>query len=361
MITPDLPVWDSVSVASGGQRKVRMREVAERAGVSHTTASFVLAGRDDMRISEETRQRVLRAAREMSYRPNLMARSLRTKVTRTIALISDTIVTDQYAGELIHGSLAAAVKREHLLVVSETEGDSAVEARLIEHVLGRQVDGVVYATLSTQQVRVPRALTGLPLVLLNCVAPNRRVPAVLPDEVEAGRTAAARLLQAGHRAGVYVAGEAPAEVFAARERLAGIDSAMEAAGARLQGRLDCAWWPEPAFDAITGFLRKGGRPSALICMNDRVAFGAYQALQAADIAVPAEVSVISFDDSALASWLRPQLTSVALPYFEMGRRAVETLLADRPQPGVQRVPMPLRERASIAPPPGTLPDLVEGH
>jgi len=71
----------------------------------------------------------------------------------------------------------------------------------------------------------------------------------------------------------------------------------------------------------------------------------------AGIAVPDEVSVISFDDSALASWLRPRLTSIALPYFEMGRRAVETLLADRPQPGVQRVPMPLRERDSVAPPP----------
>jgi LacI family transcriptional regulator len=147
-----------------------------------------------------------------------------------------------------------------------------------------------------------------------------------------------------------VVGDRPPDVLAARERLAGIESGMEAAGARLQGCLDCAWWPEPAFDAVTGFLREGVRPTALICMNDRVAFGAYQALGAAGIAVPEEVSVISFDDSVLASWLRPRLTSVALPYFEMGRRAVETLLADRPQPGVQRVPMPLRERASIAPP-----------
>ena len=347
---PERSKWQTPAVTEVRPHRVTLREVAERAGVSPTTASFVLAGRDDMRISENARLRVLRAARELSYRPNLMARSLRTKVTRTIALISDLIVTEQYAGQLVHGSLATAVKHQHLLVVSETEGDPGVEAGLVDDLLGRQVDGFVYATMFTRQVRVPRPLTGHPLVLLNCVAPNRRVPTILPDEVGAGRAAAGALLRAGHGAGVYVVGERPPEVFAARERMGGIESAMAAAGARLEGGLDCEWWPESAFEAVARFLREGGRPAALICLNDRIAFGAYQALDAAGIAVPDEVSVVSFDDSALAYWLRPQLTSVALPYFEMGRRAVETLLADRPQAGVQRVPMPLRERASIAPP-----------
>ncbi|HZB51866.1 MAG TPA: LacI family DNA-binding transcriptional regulator [Mycobacteriales bacterium] len=331
-----------------------MRDVAEQAAVSPTTVSFVLAGREDMRISEDTRHRVLRAARELGYRPNLMARSLRTKVTRTIALISDTIVTDHYAGDLVHGSLTTAVEHDHLLVVSETEGDSAVEAQLIEHLLGRQVDGFLYATLSTSHVRIPRALAGQRVVLLNCVAPSRRIPAILPDELEAGRCAAGTLLAAGHRRGIYVVGEQPQDVFAARERMAGILAGLDAAGARLAGTVDCLWWPEPAHDAVTLMLRSGDRPAALICMNDRVAFGAYQALAEAGIAVPDQVSVISFDDSALAAWLRPQLCSIALPYLEMGRRAVETLLDPAAAPVVQRVPMPLRERASIAPPPASL-------
>jgi LacI family transcriptional regulator len=330
-----------------------MREVAERARVSPTTVSFVLGGREDMRISEDTRQRVLRAARELGYRPNLVARSLRTKVTRTIALISDAIVTDQYAGGLVHGSIYAAVKHDHLLVVSETEGDPTVETRLIDHLLGRQVGGLIYATLSTSHVRLPRVLTGQPTVLLNCLASNGTVPAIVPDEAEAGRTAATRLLDAGHRSGIYVVGETPPEVLAAQERMAGIAGAMDTAGARLAGSVDCPWWPEPAFDAVARLLRSGARPAALICMNDRVAFGAYQALAKAGIAVPDEVSVISFDDSALASWLRPQLTSVALPYFEMGRSAVETLLDPERAPAVRRVPMLIRERASVAPPPAS--------
>jgi LacI family transcriptional regulator len=85
-------------------------------------------------------------------------------------------------------------------------------------------------------------------------------------------------------------------------------------------------------------------------LNDRIAMGAYQALGARGLLVPSDVSVVSFDDSDLASWLRPSLTSVALPYFELGRRAVELLLDSERRPGIHRIPMPLRERESVAGP-----------
>jgi LacI family transcriptional regulator len=96
-------------------------------------------------------------------------------------------------------------------------------------------------------------------------------------------------------------------------------------------------------------LLAGGAPvTALLCLNDRIAFGAYQAIQEAGRHIPDDISVIAFDDSDLASWLRPQLTSVALPHFELGRRAVELLFGDDGHTGRQLVPMPLRERGSIA-------------
>src|SRR3982750_4062245 len=117
-------------------QRATLLQVAQRAGVSRSTASFVLTGRhQDMRISEDARQRVLRAAQELDYRPNLMARSLRTKITRTIALVSDPI-----AGRAIHGSLAAAVAHGHLLFIGETEGDPLIEEKLISDFLDRQVD-----------------------------------------------------------------------------------------------------------------------------------------------------------------------------------------------------------------------------
>jgi LacI family transcriptional regulator len=165
-------------------QRATLLQVAQRAGVSRSTASFVLAGRHlDMRISEDARQRVLRAAQELDYRPNLMARSLRTKVTRTIALVSDTIASDPYAGRAIHGSLAAAVAHGHLLFIGETEGDPVVEEKLISDFLDRQVDAFIYASMFTRYVRLPKLLKGRRVVLLNCLTRGARQAhhAVIPD------------------------------------------------------------------------------------------------------------------------------------------------------------------------------------
>jgi LacI family transcriptional regulator len=336
-------------------QRATLLQVAQRAGVSRSTASFVLAGRHlDMRISEDARQRVLRAAQELDYRPNLMARSLRTKVTKTIALVSDTIASDPYAGRAIHGALAAAVAHGHLLFVGETEGDPLVEERLISDFLDRQVDAFVYASMFTRYVRLPKQLRGRPVVLLNCLTRAARPVqhSIIPDELTAGLSAARALLEAGHRQGIHLVGHPGGRVFASRERLAGIKEGLGEAGARLAGTIDCDWWPDSAYDAVTRALADGLEPTALICLNDRVALGAYQALREAGRVIPDDVSVLSFDDSDLAAWLRPQLTSISLPHYQLGWQAVETLLdpAGRDRPEVRRVPMPVRYRASIGKP-----------
>ena len=335
-------------------QRATLLQVAQRAGVSRSTASFVLAGRhQDMRISEDARQRVLRAAQELDYRPNLMARSLRTKVTKTIALVSDTIASDPYAGRVIQGSLAAAVSRGHLLFIGETEGDPVVEQRLIADFLDRQVDAFLYASMFTRYVTLPKQLRGRPVVLLNCLTRTAR-PAhhsIIPDELTAGLTAARTLLDAGHRQGIHLVGHPGDGVFASRERLAGIEEALGDASARLAGTIDCNWWPDSAYDAVSQALAAGLQPKALICINDRVALGTYQALREAGARIPDDVSVISFDDSELAAWLRPQLTSIALPHYELGWHAVEALLGPEAPPAVMRLPMPIRRRHSIGKPP----------
>ena len=219
-------------------QRATLLQVAQRAGVSRSTASFVLAGRHlDMRISEDARQRVLRAAQELDYRPNLMARSLRTKVTRTVALVSDTIASDPYAGRAIHGALAAAVAHGHLLFIGETEGDAVVEEKLISDFLDRQVDAFIYASMFTRHVRLPKLLKGRPVVLLNCLTRGVRQAhhAVIPDELEAGWNAARVLLEAGHRDGIHLVGNSAERVFAGRERLAGIREGLMAADAKPAG------------------------------------------------------------------------------------------------------------------------------
>jgi LacI family transcriptional regulator len=334
-------------------QRATLLQVAQRAGVSRSTASFVLAGRHlDMRISEDARQRVLRAAQELDYRPNLMARSLRTKVTRTIALVSDTIASDPYAGRAIHGSLAAAVAHGHLLFIGETEGDPVVEEKLISDFLDRQVDAFVYASMFTRYVRLPKLLKGRRVVLLNCLTRGARQAhhAVIPDEVAAGWSAARVVVESGHRDGVYLVGSQAERVFAGRERLAGIREGLGAAQIKLAGSIDCNWWPDSAYEAVRQALAGGLRPKVLICLNDRIALGTYQALREAGVTIPDDVSVLSFDDSELAAWLRPQLTSISLPHYQLGWQAVELLLGQQSEPAVVRVPMPVRQRASVVKP-----------
>jgi LacI family transcriptional regulator len=329
--------------------RVRLLDVALRAGVSRTTASFVLSGRTDMRISAAAQERVRRAAEELGYRPNIAARSLTTKSTHTIGLISDTIATRQYAGDFIRGINAAALERGYLLVIGETEGDPDAVARVTRGMLDRQVDGLIYGTEFTRHVELP-AFDQHPVVLLNCLSAPLLGPAVVPGEYKAGRAAARALLDAGHREGIYLVGERPRHLFAARERLAGIRAELSRAGASLAGTITCRWQVESAYAAVSDFLDRSGTPAAFICLNDRIALGLYQALSEAKLVIPYDVSVVSFDDSDLATWLRPQLTSVALPHYAMGYRAAELLLTHDLDPVVYQIEMPLRERSSVSRP-----------
>jgi LacI family transcriptional regulator len=330
--------------------RVTLQDVAERAGVSRTTASFVTTGRRDMGISARAEERVNKAARELGYRPSLLARGLRTNLFQTIGLISDVVATEPYAGDLIRGSLSTAIRQQHLMLIAESGGDSKLEEQLIHGMLDRGVDGFVYAALSTRRTVLSRSLHGHPVVLLNCLTAARGIPAVIPDDHGAGRAAAGILLAEGHRDSIYLVGETPAHVVGAAARISGVKAALSEAGVRLAGQLESLWWPEEAYAAVHALLASPARPTALICLNDRVAFGAYQAIGEAGLAIPQDLSVVSFDDSDLASWLRPALTSIAIPHFDMGRRAVELLL-DRSGAGeVERMPMPVHHRASVGPP-----------
>jgi LacI family transcriptional regulator len=268
----------------------------------------------------------------------------------TLRDVAERAGVSRTTGELVRGSLATAVRNEHLMFIGETEGDTEVEQRVVQDMLDRGVRGFLYGSMYTRRATLPAILRGHPVVLLNCVTRGRSHAMVVPDERRAGRAAATALLAAGHRDGIVVVGEVPGHVIAAQERDEGIRGALRDAGAAPAGAVDCLWWPEPARTAVAAFLREGGCATAFIAINDRVALGIYQALTNAGRRVPDDVSVVSFDDSDLASWLDPALTSVAIPHFELGRRAVELLLDDDRPTGVHRVPMPLRARASIGPP-----------
>jgi LacI family transcriptional regulator len=300
---------------------------------------------------------VFAAAAELGYRPNVAARSLRTQKTSTLAFISDIVATTRFAGDMIRGALDAAREHDHVLLIAETQGDESFEQHAIEAMLDRQVDGVIYAAMATRQLVVPAALLSQPIVLLNAVSAEGR-PCVLPDDEQAGHAVATALIEAGHRDRISLIGrnrlkeKDPEVSLAAHGRHRGVERALNEAGAGLHASVSCQdWLPEHGYAAMRSLLRKPTRPTAVICMNDRLAFGAYQALADAGLEIPQDMSVISFDDDAIAAWLRPGLSTAALPHEQMGRQAVELLLggsaADR-----HLVPMPLRRRGSVGPPTG---------
>lgn len=360
-------------VDGAGRSPATLRDVAASAGVSPTTVSYVLNGRgDQMRISPTTVARVRAAASELAYRPNPKARSLRTRSTATIGFISDQIASNPYGVSILSGASQAAQERGHLVLLAEG-GDPVFEHGLIEDLLDRGVDGVVYATRTTRTVRLPEPLHGVPVVLVNCEDPHVPRPSIVPDDHGGGRAAAGILLAVGV-SDVAVVG-APGHTTSSTSASAASGAAEGAAGHGLAGALriagirvelatsflevgavlPCEWTTAAAFDATTCWLANGGRAEGLICMDDRIAMGAYQALAEAGLRVPDDISVVSFDGSALASWLRPALTSLNVPAAELGALAVRRLLArSEPEHAAslrKTVPMSVRVGRSVRHPP----------
>ncbi|GAA1126060.1 LacI family DNA-binding transcriptional regulator [Arthrobacter flavus] len=334
-------------------KRVTLADVARRAGLSSSAASMILNGRPDTRLSKDAHDRVHRAAAELGYRPNVAARSLRVDKTQTIGFISDTVATTRFASGLIKGALAAAERAEHVILLAETGGDPTRETEAIAALLDRQVDGIILATTRSREVMVPTLPEKTRVVLLNAVS-DSHATSVLPDEERGGRAAVALLADAGHHEGIVLLGHnevTERDLFRSTtvaRRLAGIRDEMRERGLSFM-REESVWdWaPANGYTLVDALLAEGALPRALLCLNDPLAFGAYQALTERGLRVPDDVSIVSFDNDEIASYLRPGLTTIALPHEEMGARAVELLLDGSAPHGEHLVEMPVIVRASI--------------
>ena len=348
----DIGVSEAVRVWGGVTKKrVTLADVARLAGLSSAAASMILTGRPDTRLSAEAHERVHAAAAQLGYRPNIAARALRTDKTRTIAFISDYVATTRYASGLIRGALEAAEKANHVMLVLETGGEPAREVQAIEAALDRQVDGIIFAAMRAREVFVPDMPATTAVVMLNGTS-SRFKTSVLPDEFEGGRSAVNLLHAAGCRDGIALIGHSEmverglfrSETVA--RRLAGIRHEMAAHKLSFVAEESCwEWEPHHGYDIVSRLLRQT-MPKALLCLNDRLAFGAYQALAEAGLVVPDDVSIVSFDDDVIAAYLRPGLTTIALPHEEMGRESVRLLLGSHKESEVL-VSMPLVARGSL--------------
>lgn len=337
--------------------RVSIRDVAERAGVSVTTVSHVLNDAPGKRISKDTRGRVRTAAHELGYQPNGVARSLRLQRSHILALVSDEIATTPHAGQIILGAQEAASRHGWLLMLVNSGGDPETETAEIRALQQRQVDGFLYATMYHREVDLPEELRDSPTVLLDARSSDVAVPSVAPDEVAGGRVATQVLLDHGHRrVGLVLNLD---DIPATRGRLAGYRQALADAAIAFDESLvvQAQSETEGGLTAARALLDRPDPPTAIFSFNDRMAMGVYHAAAERGLRIPEDLSVVGFDNQELiADGLRPGLTTVALPHYEMGAWAVEALIRriDSPEAEPEQVllPCPLVVRDSVAPPPG---------
>lgn len=346
-------------------KRVTLAHVAAASGVAVSTASLILSGRGpSVRISAASQQRVFETAKQLGYRPNAVSVGLRKGHTSTLGFVSDSVASSRLAGEMIKGAIEGARDRGFMVFVGETGGNVTLERQLLDAMFDRQVDGLILASMLTHGRELPADLDRTPTVLLNIAVDGPPpMPVVLPSEFQAGKDAAATLIDAGHREIHLIgAGPGPDDVrtisSAAHERLAGILAVMNEHGLKpASGHGINQWLPPEGYRAVNELL-EDGVPKALVCFNDRLAMGAYQALQEHGHKIPDDVSIVSFDDASIAGWLHPGLTTFALPHRAMGKRAAELLIKlvehdrespDAPAPPGEThlIPMPVRTRGSV--------------
>jgi LacI family transcriptional regulator len=282
---------------------------------------------------------------------------MRTQRSKVLAFVSDDIATTPFAGQIIQGAQVTAWRHEMLLLMFHTGGDPVVEEAGVEAALERSVEGIIFATMYHRAVRLPKNAFRLPLVLVDCFTGDGSVPSVVPNEIDGGFTATNLLLQNGHRRIAMI--NADEKYPAAAGRLKGYRKALKQFGMAEEPELvrQAGWWQDDGYEQALELLKIKRPPTAIFCANDRVAMGVYDALKEKGLDIPGDMSVVGFDDQELLSaHARPPLTTIRIPYFEMGAWAVEQLLGE---PDASRQPgkpvmleCPLVLRASVDIPSG---------
>jgi len=340
--------------AGEGRSSPTIYNVASRAGVSTATVSRALNG--TAKIAPATRQAIDEAVRELGYRPNGLARSLRTKSTQTIALLLPDI-TNPFFPRLVRGVQVAARRRGYLMLLASAEGDAAGEQDYLELFRANAVDGALLVGVSIPSEQITRVVAeGFPIVSLDRDIDCPDVPLVQVDNREGARTAVEHLLQLGHRRIAHIGG--PHGLNISRERLAGYREALTSARIAVDPALIVEGDYEETGGAAAAarLLDSGVHFTAVFAANDLTAIGAMDALHERGLQVPDDVSVVGFDDLRLAAYVSPGLTTVHQPAAEIGERAagilIDIIRGRRRAGRVGHVVLPphLVERASTAPP-----------
>jgi DNA-binding LacI/PurR family transcriptional regulator len=303
-------------------KRATVRDVAELAKVSRTTVSFVLNEVPGIRISDETRQRVLEAAQQLNYHPDATARRMVTGRTNVIGFVlrqsPDQVFADQFLPQVLNGlTHAAAAQNYHVLIEPvPPESKPGAYLRLVRE---RHVDGIILSGPRFDDEELLRFhAEGWPLVMLGQL-PNADVMFVDIDNVGSAATATQHLIAQGHRR-IALITNAPPTYTAAMDRLAGYRQALESAGVSYAEALVefGEFAPHSGVRAMNRLLQISPRPTAVFVASDTVALAGLQ--------VPQDMALVGFDDISLSEFIDPPLTTIRLPAYGLGWGAAELLI-----------------------------------
>ena len=334
-------------------RQPTIRDVAERAGVSHQTVSRVINGHE--LVSSTTRERVKRAIEELHYVPSPIARGLMSNRTHSIGLVSSAI-SDHFFGEVAAGAEIEARRRGYYLVIASVEEHAEADERAyLRLMLERRVEGLIVA-----RPRLPISVDQLPLDHVPIVAiASADAPGVTVVDVDnrsGGRDAVGYLLQRGHRRIATVTG--PMEWRSSQHRLEGYRDALSTAGVAFDPSLTeqaHGWEPADGQAAMARLLMRGASFTALFTYSDMIGIGAIKELRTRGLRVPQDVSVVGYDDVPVAAYVDPPLTTIRQPMREVGEHAASLVLdaiAHGGQGANRLLPAQLIVRDSVIAPPG---------
>ena len=323
-------------------KRVTTHDVAKRAGVSQPTVSLVLSRNVNARVSAETRERVLEAARELGYVPNVVARSLVRSRSYAIGIIVPDLRNPFFA-EVVSGAERVASEAGYAVLLCETR--EIPLDRHIQTLLERQVDGMMMDAIGASSLPIAM-VNRVNLVLID--EPPDRWPGVASDAIGAGRLAAQHLLDLGHREFGFLG---PAtNVHAIRMRERGFMQTLAANGIRIDSTMlrrvaATAAGGQRGMRALLDLKRP---PTAVFCINDLVAAGALKVCSIDGVRVPGEMSIVGCDDIELATLLMPELTTIAIPARELGARAARLLLQALQESEKDHRTTPAKARKTIA-------------
>jgi LacI family transcriptional regulator len=339
-------------------KRSTIRDVAERAGVSTATVSFVLNNNPNEVISDKVKKRVLEAAAALSYHPSATAAGLKRKHTHNVGLIfykEDDAIANQFYSYVVQGAVKEAVERDYNLLFSFMGSSYTGFNDLPKVIRERNVEGVLFIRQTLPKMIKDLQAFGLPIVAIDNTPRIKGIDSLQIDNRLGAGLAAAHLVELGHQRLAFLGPVEPPPSI--EERGEGFSERATSFGAPKPQLISAAEFTfDAAYAATLKALKAKGKalPTAIFCANDVMAAGALRAAREAELRVPHDLSVIGFDDIAMSRYTDPPLTTIGVVKEHLGRRAMG-LLIERIQGSTAKVfaelaPVSLVLRSSTAAP-----------